>query len=291
MPVEFYYKGLSEADRIYPHQPKKSFQLAKATLYEAWFDTLQTSPWYSEICDTKEFPSAASKETWDKFGDLRTITFEKWWLKTGHKIFSESTPYMPVREVNLDYIVKHNETKDGPPTLVLEIPLNLSPTQLTKQFEKIVAKQFAYLDEISSKSKLKRNTFKKDDGLFSVTTSFNRWQHSTATAHQQRETKMTHQYIKHWLDIYKKWTAAKAVNSKLTQSQYAQFLKLKPKGVRELGTGVSLNQEERNLYASALNESLKMARFLMAHATEGVFPCTEPHSWAVSGTRNKRKSD
>lgn len=292
MSVDFYYKGLSAAERTYPYKPKKSVELAKGTLYEAWFDTLQTSPWYLEICETKKFPSDSSKKTWEQFGDLRKLTFESWWLKTGHKIFSEVIPYRPIREVELDYTIKQSDEHNKPPTLVLEIPLNLSPSQLTRQFELLVAKQFDYLEEITRGTKPIKKILKADDeknSMFAPSRTFNRWEHSTAEVHQQRDTKMTYQQIKIWLTIFKEWTAAKEANPKLTLSQYAQFLKLKPKGVRDLGKGVLLTKKDEDKYASALSEYLQMARFLMAHATEGVFPFTEPHPWATGPSRKPRK--
>jgi hypothetical protein len=289
MPIDFYYKGLSAEERIHPYRPSESVDKAKGTLYESWFDTLKASPWYAEICDTKKFPTDSSKETWQRFGDLRNVTFENWWLIRGHKIFSEKTPYRPINEVTLDYAIENRNDINKPPVLVLEIPLNLTPAELTKQFEKIVARQILYMNEMLDGTPTDQATEHSDNDMFAAARKFNRWDHSTAAAHQQRETKMTYQQIKVWVDAYKGWIAAKTKNPKLTQSQYAQQLKLKPKGVRDLGAGVALGKEEKDSYANALSEYLKMAKFLMAHAADGVFPCTDPHSWVEQKARKKTK--
>ena len=294
MPVDFYYKGLSAEDRIYPHKPNKSAALAQGTLYEAWFDTLKISPWYKEICSSKKFPSISSKKTWEQFGDLSNLTFGNWWRKTGYKIFSETIPYRPVREVKLGYAIKHADDENKAPTLILEIPLNLSPSQLTHQFQLLVEKQFEYRNAIGNLKYLDQDFSQEnsinDDVLFSTRNDYNRWDHSTALVHQTRDTKITYQQIQIWLKSFVKWTAAKEANPKLTQSDFAQLLMLKPKGVRSLGKGVLLSKKDKAIYASALNEHLKMARFLMAHATEGLFPFTEPHPWVKGPSRKPRKA-
>jgi hypothetical protein len=296
MSVEFYYKGLSIEEHIYPHTPSESVRLAKKTLYESWFDTLQTSPWYTQICETKIFPTDASKDTWKHFGDLRNLTFEQWWLKTGYKIFSEKRPYSPINQVTLDYAIHRGNDGDRPPSLILEIPLNLSPAELSRQFDKLVEMHMSYVIEVkkdnaNSNEQKPSITAHNSDDLFSATRSFNRWQHSTAEIHQQRDTKMTYQQIKHWLTIFKAWESARLGNPKLTQAQFALDMKLSPEGKRLYYSSNDLTGRGEQKLANATSEQLKMARALMAHATEGVFPCTEPHQWATGQSRKKRKSN
>lgn len=292
MSVDFYYKGLSAEERIYPYKPRESVVLAKGTLYEAWFDTLKASPWYAQICETKEFPSQAAKETWEHFGDLRNLMFDPWWQKVGHKIFTEVIPYRPVREVDLEYAIKHND-ENKPPTLVLEIPLNLSPAHLAQQFEVLVAKQFDYLAEVANGADSKKKSLKVDDAdgdtIFAPSRTFNRWDHSTAKVHQRRDTKITYQQIKIWLTIFKDWTSAKEVNPKLTLTQFALQNNLSHEGKRIYNSSSTTSNKGEQMLANAASEPLKMARFLMAHATEGVFPCTDPHSWATGPSRKPRK--
>ena len=95
--MDFYYKGLGPEERIFAQTPEAAAAKAKGTLYEAWFDVLQTSPWYNKICETQDFPSDKAREAWEHFGDLRGKTFSKWWLERGYKIFAEVVPYQPMQ--------------------------------------------------------------------------------------------------------------------------------------------------------------------------------------------------
>jgi hypothetical protein len=279
-----------------PKQSNAVFtKVAKKTLYEAWFDTLQTSPWYIQICETKKFPNEASKDTWKHFGDLRNLTFERWWLTTGYKIFSEKRPYSPINQVTLDYAIHRGNDDDKPPSLILEIPLNLSPAELRRQFDKLVEMHMRYVIEVkngdvNSNEPKPLITAHDGDDLFAATRSFNRWEHSTAAIHQQRDTKMTYQQIKHWLTIFKAWESARLGNPKLTQTQFALDMKLSPEGKRLYDSSNDLARRGEQKLANATSEQLKMARALMAHATEGVFPCTDPHPWAKGPSKKKRKA-
>ena len=98
--MDFYYKGLGPEERIFAQTPEAAAAKAKGTLYEAWFDVLQTSPWYNKICESQEFPSGKSEETWKQFGDLRGKSFSKWWLEAGYKIFAEVVPYYSTAQVH-----------------------------------------------------------------------------------------------------------------------------------------------------------------------------------------------
>jgi hypothetical protein len=294
MSVDFFYKGLSAEERIYSYKPQKSVVLAQGTLYEAWFDTLKTSPWYSDICESKKFPSDASKKTWEQFGDLRQLTFENWWLKTGHKIFSETIPYRPISKFNLDYTIKQDGKDNKAPTLILEIPLNLSPALLTQQFELLVAKQFDYLAEMAKETKVKSKKLKtnssSDEDLFASKRVFNRWDHSTAKVHQQRDTKITYQSINRWLELFRDWEKLKKTKPKSTLLQFALLKNLSTDGRRLYESPNSLTKRGELMLSNAASEPLKMARFLMAHATEGVFPFTEPHPWVKGPSRKPRKT-
>lgn len=267
MAVSFHYKGLSAEDRIYLQSPSQSARLAAGTLYEAWFDTLQTSPWYAEIAKTGVFPSESAEENWKNFGDLTGLTFRRWWLKTGYEIFAEKVDYRPIKEADLNFSVSHPETDDLPPILKLEIPLNLSRYELQAQFEKMLKTHDAYRDQ------------------------YDRWEHSTARVHQVRETKITYGSIKRWLFLYRDWTKQKAENPDLTQYEYSLKNKLIPNAKKRIALDAVHDEKERAMFANALSDQLKLARNLMAHATEGVFPDVSPHRWAVSGVRSKRSEE
>jgi hypothetical protein len=104
------------------------------------------------------------------------------------------------------------------------------------------------------------------------------------------ECQMTYQQIKHWLTIFKAWESARLGNPKLTQTQFALDMKLSPEGKRLYDSSNDLARRGEQKLANATSEQLKMARALMAHATEGVFPCTDPHPWAKGPSKKKRKA-
>lgn len=267
MTISFHYKGLSAEDRLFPQEPKQSAALAKGTLYEAWFDTLQTSPWHAEISRTGMFPDECAEKNWRLFGDLTGLTFTKWWMKTGYRIFAEEVAYRPVAATELEHEVSFDKDDKRPPTLTLEIPLNLSPKALEEQFKKILKAHENYQYE------------------------FDRWKHSTAAVHQQRETKLTYGSIKRWLDLYKDWEREKAMNPELTQFEYSIKNNLVPNARRKIDLAAKMDETERAVFANALSDQLKQARNLMANATVGIFPDTTPHPWATSSGRKSKKED
>lgn len=265
MSICFHYKGLSAEDRLFPQEPKQSAALAKGTLYEAWFDTLQTSPWYAEISKTGVFPNKEAEENWKHFGDLTGLTFKQWWMQTGYRIFSEEVPYRPVAATDLEHEISFDKEDKRPPTLTLEIPLNLSPKALEDQFKKILKAHANYQNE------------------------FDRWEHSTAAVHQVRETRLTYASIKRWLDLYKDWESEKANNPELTQFEYAVRKNLVPNARKKIDLAAKLDATERAVFANALSDQLKPARNLMANATVGIFPDISPHPWATQGKRHKKE--
>jgi hypothetical protein len=271
MTVYMNYKGLSPEDRIFGQSPESSAVKAKGTMYEAWFDVLQTSPWYRKVAETGEFPSDQTKRTWDYFGDLRNITFRKWWLKTGYMIFAERVPYRPI-QVSEDYDfsegpkvsikVKSNENQNAPSILKIEVPLNLSPAALKRQFDEILRKQAEYVD------------------------SYNRWDHSTAPVHQYRETKLNYATIKKWMYVYQEYEKRKDQEG-FKLYNFAKELDLHPTLFVGLVKNADVPQSMRVDAANAASEILKSAKNLMANATEGFFPCTDSHNWAISNTRER----
>ncbi len=221
MSICFHYKGLSAEDRQLPQDPQRSAVLAKGTLYEAWFDTLQTSPWYSDISKTGTFPNKQAEENWKQFGDLTGLTFGKWWIQTGFRIFSEEVAYKAVAVTELQHEVSFDKADKLPPTLRLEIPLNLSPKMLEEQFKKILRAHENYQNE------------------------FDRWDYSTAAVHQQKETRMTYGSIKRWLDLYKDWELEKARNPNLTQFEYSVKNNLVPNAQKGWTCRKSLIQQRK----------------------------------------------
>ena len=266
MTVTFFLKGLSPEDRLFPQTVESSAKLAKGTLYEAWFDTLQTSPWYRKISETEEFPSEDAKTTWEKFGDLRDLEFADWWKKTGYQIFSEEVPYQPVRvieESEPDLNLKIQHALNKPSILRIEVPLNLSPKALKIQFDEILARYSDYYQE-------------KDD----------RWDHSTAEVHQYRESKLTYQTIKKWLDVYRAYKK-ESVKPGFKLYNFAYQMELHPTLFRGLKKNIDVPEDLRIPAANLASDILKSANALMAHATEMKFPSTDPHPWAILERRKK----
>ena len=263
MAIELYYKGLSIEDRLYGQTPENSAKKAKGTLYEAWFDVLQTSPWYRGIAETGEFPSLESQETWSHFGDLKDKSFSKWWLDTGYRIFAERVPYQPIQVSELSFKVTPNKNDDAPPVLTIEIPLNLSPAALREQFMKILEKQESYQSE------------------------FKRWEHSTAPVHQYRETKLNYATIQKWINVYREYEKRKD-SEEFKLYNFAKELDLHPTLFRGLIKKGEVPEDLRVDAANVASDFLKSAKNLMANATEGRFPCTDSHPWASSGTRVRR---
>jgi hypothetical protein len=264
MTMDFYYKGLGPEDRIFAQSLESSSAKAKGTMYEAWFEVLQTSPWYRSICETGEFPSEAAKITFEKFGDLRRMTFSNWWQETGYKIFAEVVPYQPMQIADLKIAVKNSSDQKKPPMLIIEVPLNLSPTSLKEQFNEILKAHELYSAE------------------------FDRWDYSTAEVHQDRETKLTYATIKNWMKVYKAYEKERdKVDFKLYN--FAKELELHPTLFRGLQKKMDVPEDLRIEASNVASDILKKAMFLMANATEMSFPNTASHEWAV--TRNRAKKN
>lgn len=265
MTVKFFLKGLSAEDRIFPQSIESSAKLAKGTLYEAWFETLQTSPWYRESCETGIFKSRAAEDAWQKFGDLRKIDFSTWWKTRGYEIFAEEVPYQPIEisEPQIKTQTKTNTKK--PPTLKIEVPLNLHPKALREQFEIILRQHSDYYTE------------NKD-----------RWNHSTAEVHQYRESKLTYQTISRWLHVYREYEKQKDLKD-FKLYNFSKKMELHPILFRGLIKKLDVPESIRVEAANVASDILKQAQNIMAHATELRFPCTDPHEWTSSQKRTKKK--
>ena len=263
--MDFYYKGLGPEERIFAQTPEAAAAKAKGTLYEAWFDVLQTSPWYHKICETNEFPTSNAQEAWEHFGDLRGKTFSKWWLERGYKIFAEVVPYQSMQIADLKIEVKKSKDQKKPPLLKIEVPLNLSPAALKEQFNEILKAHKLYSDE------------------------FDRWDYSTAQVHQERETKLTYATIKKWMQVYQAYEKQKDKKD-FKLYNFAKDQELHPtlfRGLLKRGE-VPDQGDLRTQASNVASDILKKAMFLMANATEMSFPNTAPHEWVVTSNRAKK---
>jgi len=263
MSHKFHYKGLSPEDRVFALTPELSAAKAKGTMYEAWFDTMKTSPWYQQIAITGVFPSREAERAWGYFGDLREIDFEPWWISKGYAVFAERIDYRPISIAGTRTQLRRAGIAKHPPSLLIEVPLNLHPSVLRQQFEEILEKHSEYAADAD------------------------RWDYSTAELHQQRETKLDFKTIKKWLSIFQRYeVASKAPGFKLYN--FASELRLHPLFNRKEFRERDVPPDLRVKMANVASDILKSAKSLMANATELRFPDTTAHPWASSGTRTRR---
>jgi len=259
MPADFYYKGLPIENEFFPFTPEQSADQAKGSMYEAWFDTLKASPWYNEICETRDFPSDAVKECYEKFGDLRPFSFKKWWLETGYKIFAERVRYEEMKVIGVTSEVsktfKYKKGENNPSKLIIEVPLNLAPKKLKEQFEELLRQYSAYYQHTD------RN------------------KESTAPVPFDRDSKFGYSTIKSWLHIYKEVEKERALNNDATLVDICRKLGLRKNLFADFGEGTVIDDPQiRQQAANAISEYYQKARRLMAHATEMRFPCVDDSS-------------
>ncbi len=263
MALKFHYKGLTAEDRVFALTPEVSVTKAKGTLYEAWFDVLKSSPWYRELCETGVFPSPSAEEALIHFGDLRQVTFQEWWLSTGYRIFAEEIDYRPVEVVGVTTKIKNVDSAKKPPTLIIEVPLNLAPAALREQFDQILRQHAEY------------------------SVDFDRWEHSTAPVHQHRESKLNYKTIRHWLDVYAAYEK-ESVKPGFKLYNFASDMQLHPLFNRKEFRGRDVPEGLRVKMANVASDVLKSVRALMANATEMRFPDTTAHPWATTSSRSRQ---
>jgi hypothetical protein len=251
MDIEYFYKGLPVENEVYGFTLEQSSSKSKCTMYEAWFDVLKASPWYSRM-SSGEFPSEQARSTWEGFGDISKITFEDWWKERGYQIFAERVPFRKIQEIELNYKIKTSKGDEKPPVLILEVPLNLHPDLLKKQLDEILARQ-RYL---------------------SGTKRFKRWDHSTADFHLLGDGIHDYNSIKNALALLADFESEK------NKPGFQKNLFAQKKGLlRYISPTASLSNQETKALNEKLLYELDQTRNLIANATEGRFPDISPHSW------------
>lgn len=257
--AQLFFKGLPEDVRFKSHTIPESLERAKGTLYETWFNALQLSPHYQLLCETKEFPSDEAKRTFELFGDLRNVSFDTWWVETGYGIFAEKKPFNKV-SINNQTDIFGEDVK----VLHLEIPLNVSPKTLRAQFDNLLELHHPHYKD------------------------FDRWQASTAPVRMESR-KLTSVSLNICLDVYRLFLE-KSKQGEALLYEIGEELRINPKlNVIHSDRAIEVN-EKRIKMSSAVSEYLEKAKNLVAHATEGRFPCTDNHPWIERQTRAARKS-
>ena len=262
MAVDFYYKGLMDADDFFrPYTPEQSAEKAKGSMYEAWFDALKLSPWYVDACVTGQPQTDAVRECLEKFGDIRPYTFKKWWTDIGFRIFAENTRYeaVQVRDVEAKVELKYNMKTGELNNLLIEVPINIHPRKLQEQFAEIIKNHSRYFDENLLRSEI-----------------HNRFDESDAEVTFDRDSKLTYKTISLWLKVYKVVEAERVKKKGATLDEVCRNLKLRPSLFKEYGLGTQVDDPEvKRKAASASSEYYKKAVRLIAHATEMKFPCVD----------------
>lgn len=250
----FFFKGFPEDVRFTKHSVPESLEIAKGTLYEAWFNALRLSPYMAESIDSGNWLSDQQQKTYERFGDLRGTTFDQWWVDVGFNLFAEGQDFKRLSLLDTSGEV----TKD---TLVIEIPLTTSPATLKEQFNELLREHHPH--------------FKK----------FDRWKMSTATAKLQ-SSRLTSLSINLYLAVYEKQREMVATEGPdVTLYQVGEALNLNPRLVVVFADRPA-DVKEKHLQMSLLvSEYLKKAKNLIAYASEGIFPYTENHDWIERTSR------
>lgn len=246
---EFFFKGFPEDVRFRCHTVPDSLEIAKGTLYEAWFTALKISPLYLECIDTGNWLSEQARKTFQTFGDLREVHFEEWWVEKGYSLFAEQRPFPRI-------VVDDGKTELGDmgPTATLVVPLNVSPTTLKRQFADILKNIHPHHSD------------------------FDRWKVSSAPV-KLTNRKLTSVSISNYLKVYEEWLKKQDVGIEFHLYDLGYELRLNPK-LTVLDTDYPNEATDKRTKMSVMvSEYLQKAKRILAHATEGRFPCTEEHHW------------
>jgi len=257
--AQLFFKGLPEDVRFKSYTIPESLERAKGTLYETWFNALQLSPHYQSICKTHEFPSDEAKRTYELFGDLRNVVFDTWWIEVGYGIFAEKKPFNKVAVNN-----QTNDFGEDVKVLHLEIPLNVSPKTLRAQFDNLLELHHPHYKD------------------------FDRWQASTAPVRMESR-KLTSVSLNICLDVYRLFIE-KSKQGDVQLYGIGEALRINPKNDVKSNDRPAEIAEKHIKMSSAVSEYLEKAKNLVAHATEGRFPCTDNHCWIERQSRAPRKS-
>lgn len=246
----FFFKGFPEDVRFRRHSVPESLEIARGTLYETWYRSLKLSPYMAESVATGEWRSEEQQQTYQQFGDLQDTTFDSWWLERGYELFREKGDFRRIS------VQPAESGSDDGEKLVLEIPLTVSPATLKEQFDDLLRQHHPH--------------FKR----------FDRWQHSSATS-RLRSSKLTSLSLNLYVSVYEHWSKDTAA----ALYEIGEQMALNPRYVvkrEDLGADV----REKHLQMSLMvSEYLGKAKNLIAHATEGRFPCTDDHPWIERTTR------
>jgi hypothetical protein len=246
----FFFKGFPEDVRFRRHTVPDSLEIARGTMYETWYRCLKLSPYMAESVATGSWRSIEQQQTYEQFGDLVGTTFESWWIDRGYELFREKGDFKRIG------IQQAADTSDDGGTLVLEIPLTVSPATLKEQFDDLL--------------RLHHPHFKR----------FDRWQHSSATS-RLRSSKLTSLSLNLYVNVYEHWLK----DTSAALYEIGEQMALNPRYVVKRND-MPEDVKDKHLQMSLMvSEYLGKAKNLVAHASEGRFPCTDDHDWIERATR------
>lgn len=252
----FFFKGLPEDVRFRRHTVPESLEIAKGTLYETWYRCLKASPYTIEAVKTGIWRSLAQEQTYQRFGDLTGTTFESWWTDRGYDLFREKSDFKRISVTN------EVDSGGGDNRLLLEIPLTVSPATLKAQFDELLRQHHPHYK------------------------GFDRWKHSSAHARLQ-SSKLTSVSLNLYVSVYEEWIKDTG------QHLYAigEKMALNPRFTVKKGDLHSEVVDKHVQMSLQVTEYLGKAKNLVAHASEGRFPCTEDHEWVERATRARSTRD
>ncbi len=246
----FFFKGFPEDVRFRRHTVPESLEIARGTLYETWYRCLQLSPYMAESLVSGVWRSDEQEQTYQQFGDLRDTTFDSWWLDRGYELFREKGEFKKIS------VQQNAQAIESGQTMVLEIPLTVSPATLKEQFDDLLRQHHPQ--------------FKR----------FDRWQHSSATS-RLRSSKLTSLSLNLYVDVYEHWLK----NTSAALYEIGEQMALNPRYVVKRND-MPQDVKDKHLQMSLMvSEYLGKAKNLVAHASEGRFPCTDDHEWIERTTR------
>lgn len=262
--LRFFFKGLPEDGRFTAHTVEESLEQARGSLYQAWFEALQLSPFYAAGIDSGHWRSEEARQTFGRFGDLRGQSFGRWWKTKGYRLFAEEVGYHPLKladpqaaeDMNLHGIVTGE-------ALTVRVPLNLAPKLLKQQFDELLQTHHPQYER------------------------FDRWEHSTAEVRLQNR-RLTNDAVNLFLKVYRMSLPADADSEPPRHYEIGERLKLAPKFMPREGDNPAWLIEKRRDMALVVSDYMKNARNLLAHAAEGCFPCVDDHAWVERVPRRRR---
>jgi hypothetical protein len=250
----FFFKGFPEDVRFRTHTVPESLELVRGTLYEAWYRAVKLSPHMAEAIDVGNWRSKAQQDNFNCFGDLRGTTFDVWWVNVGYEIFKEPVGFKRIG-------IKESEQSTADQTLTLEVPLTVSPATLKAQFDQLLRDKHPHYAR------------------------FDRWKFSEAQR-KLRTSKLTSQSLNLYLDVYECWVQMKSQELGVHLYQVGEHMKLNPRYIVSRNDFPEEIKDKHLQMSLTVTEYLGKAKNLIAHASEGVFPCTDDHEWIDRAERS-----